>query len=319
LKILRFDGSHIKIKALKGELSSPAFTLRKKTIDVPPQFASMFARPDIFPLNSVGDFQVTAPVEDLQVELLIGQDNIAFGPREEFRLADEAGQLVCYRSYISDNLLLSGSRRTGRASAQAQVGQRRYLVREEGAEVNLLISKAKTSSNNRKINSTDLFKNNRTNLSKIERKFFTQFEDQPLLPIPLPSCDQCKGCPACSNPFSYQRKATTIKLMDQLVKWRDGPFSEGGGYHIKLLYDKEKLAKVDEGRAQALRRLLATERMLDRPQFKEARIHFNKKVQDCIDKGYLVEPKNFKGDLKAVLNSPPCFQPYSFALKDENI
>ena len=50
----------------------------------------MFARPDIFPVNTVGDLQVTAPVDDLQVELLIGQDNIAFGPREEFRLADEA-------------------------------------------------------------------------------------------------------------------------------------------------------------------------------------------------------------------------------------
>ena len=31
----------------------------------------------------------------------------------------------------------------------------------------------------------------------------------------------------------------------------------------------------------------------------------------------MVEPKNFKGDLDAVLNSPSCFQPYSFALKDE--
>jgi hypothetical protein len=216
----------------------------------------LFARPDIFPVNTVGDLQVTAPVDNLQVELLIGQDNTAFGPREEFRLADEAGQLVCYRSYISDNLLLSGSRRTGRASAQAQVGQKRYLVKEEGAEVNLLISKAKASSNNRKINSTDLFKNNRPNLSKIERKFFTQFVDQILLPIPLPSCDSCRGCPACSDPFSYQRKATTIKLMDQLVTWRDGPFNEGGGYHIKLLYDQQKLCKVDEGKAHCSETLI---------------------------------------------------------------
>ena len=254
-------------------------------------------------------------MDDLQVKLLIGQDNIAFGPREEFRFADEAGQLVCYRIYISDNLLLSGSRHTSLASAQAQVGQRRYLVKEEGAEVNLLISKAKASSNSRKINSTDLFKDNRENLSKIERNFFTQFEDQTLFPVPLPSCDSCRGCPACVNPFKYQRKATTIKLMDQSVRWQDGPFNKGGGYHIKLFYDQ--LCKVDEGRAQALRRLLATERMLNRPQFKEARKIFNKKVQDCIDKGYLVEPKDFKGDLEAVLTSPSCFQPYSFALKDE--
>ena len=30
-----------------------------------------------------------------------------------------------------------------------------------------------------------------------------------------------------------------------------------------------------------------------------------------------MEPKDYKGDLEAVLNSPTCFQPYSFALKDE--
>ena len=53
--------------------------------------------------------------------------------------------------------------------------------------------------------------------------------------------------------------------MDQLVSWKDGLFNKGGGYNVRLLYDKDKLCKVDEGRAQALRRLLATERMLARP------------------------------------------------------
>ena len=77
------------------------------------------------------------------------------------------------------------------------------------------------------------------------------------------------------------------------------------------------LCKVYEGRAQALRRLLATDCMLARPQFKEARKNFSKKVQDCIDKGYLVKPKDFKGDLEGVMNASTCFQPYSFALKDE--
>ena len=42
--------------------------------------------------------------------------------------------------------------------------------------------------------------------------------------------------------------------------------------------------------------------------------NFNKKVQDCIDKGYLVEPKDYNGDLEG---EPWCYQPYSFALKDE--
>ena len=66
---------------------------------------------------------------------------------------------------------------------------------------------------------------------------------------------------------------------------------------------KDKLCKVDEGRSQALRRLLAGERML-------ARKNFNSKVQDCIDKGYLVEPKDLKGDLEGVMKSATCFQPY---------
>ena len=57
---------------------------------------------------------------------------------------------------------------------------------------------------------------------------------------------------------------TSIKLMDLLVSWRHGPFNNGGGYHIKLLYDKDKLCKISEGRSQALRRLLATEHMLAR-------------------------------------------------------
>ena len=69
--------------------------------------------------------------------------------------------------------------------------------------------------------------------------------------------------------------------MDQLVKWKPGPHEDGGGYHIQLLYDKDKLARVDEGRSQALRRLLSTERMLDGPQFKEARKILIKKFNNA--------------------------------------
>ena len=46
---------------------------------------------------------------------------------------------------------------------------------------------------------------------------------------------------------------------------------------------------------------------------KEAKENFNKKVLQCIEKGYLVEPKDFKGDLRGL---PKAYQPYSFALKD---
>ena len=45
----------------------------------------------------------------------------------------------------------------------------------------------------------------------------------------------------------------------------------------------------------------------------KARDYYNEKVAQCIEKGYLVEPKDFKGDLQGL---PKAYQPYSFALKD---
>ena len=125
----------------------------------------------------------------------------------------------------------------------------------------------------------------RKNCSKIEKLFFQHFEDQNLLPVASPSCDSCQGCQICADPFKAQRRQTTIKLLDQLVTWKDGPHQDGGGYHIKLLFDKDKLARVDEGRSQALRRLLSTERMLARAEMAQARLYFNEKVAQCIEKG----------------------------------
>ena len=104
-----------------------------------------------------------------------------------------------------------------------------------------------------------------------------------------------------------------IKLMDQLVTWKPGPHEDGGGYNIRLLYDKDKLVRVDEGKSQALRRLMSTERMLARPEISQARKYFNDNVAQCIEKRYLVEPKDFKGDLRGL---PKAYQPYSLALKD---
>ena len=109
LKIICHDRTFIKLKALKGELSSPAFSLKRKTVDVPPVLAPHFARPDLLPTNDVGDIRVTQPVEDYQVQLLLGLDNVAWGPKEVTRFADGSGQLILYRSNISSQLLLSGS------------------------------------------------------------------------------------------------------------------------------------------------------------------------------------------------------------------
>ena len=112
LKIIRSDGTFVQIKAIKGELSSPAFSLKRKTVDVPPELAPHFTEADLLrlPTDDVGDIRVTQPVEDYQVQLLLGQDNVAWGPKEVDRVADGSGQLILYRSYISSQLLLSGSR-----------------------------------------------------------------------------------------------------------------------------------------------------------------------------------------------------------------
>ena len=147
LRIIRRDGTFVQIKALKGELSSPAFTLKRKTVDVPPALAPHFTEADLhrLPTNDVGDIRVTQPVEDYQVQLLLGQDNVAWGPKEVDRVADGSGQLILYRSYISSQLLLSGSRRTGPGSTTTnEVGQRRYLIKEEGSEVSLMRSGIQT-------------------------------------------------------------------------------------------------------------------------------------------------------------------------------
>ena len=145
--------------------------------------APHFARPDLLPTNDVGDIRVTQPVEDYQVQLLLGLDNVAWGPKEETRFADESGQLILYRSYISSQLLLSGSRRTGQGSTTTNdVGQRRYLIKEEGSEVSLMRSGIQTQ------DSRNLFNvDSRKNCSKIERLFFHHFEDQNLLPVASPS------------------------------------------------------------------------------------------------------------------------------------
>ena len=101
--------------------------------------APLLARPDLLPTISVGDIRVTQPVGDYQVHLLLGQDNVAWGPKEESRFANESGQPVLYRSYISSQLLLSGSRRTGPGSTTTNdVAQRHYLIKEEGSEVSLM-------------------------------------------------------------------------------------------------------------------------------------------------------------------------------------
>ena len=75
------------------------------------------------------------------------------------------------------------------------------------------------------------------------------------------------------------------------------------------------LAKVPEGKEAALRRLLSTEKQLMKPHMKGALENFNKKMRQCRERGYLVKPEDYK-DLSHLQR---CYQPVSFALKDEEV
>ena len=308
LKVIRSDGSYFHLKAIKGDLSSKAFTVKRKFIDIPPPLQHHFGN-NVQSYNEVDDIRYYNAPEDFQVQLVIGLDAVALSPMELGRCFDEFGQIAVWKSAISNNLMVTGSRKTGSAAAgRGEANQRSYVIAEEGnQQVNLLRTAVDAG------DSRDLFAK-RSNMTKIERKLFAHIEDSDEIVPPQPElCHSCKGCEVCADPFKARREQTVINLLDQLVTFQEGSREEGGGYHVRLLYDPEVLAQVPEGREAALRRLLATERQLSRPGMSQAREYFNQKVQQCRDKGYLVKPAEFPG----ISHLQKAYQPYSFALKDE--
>ena len=84
----------------------------------------MIARLDLLPTNSVGDVRVTQPVEDYQVQLLLGLDNVAYMPKEMEmgKYTIEGGQLILFQSFISGSVLPSRSRCTGYKSTMKYGG-----------------------------------------------------------------------------------------------------------------------------------------------------------------------------------------------------
>ena len=307
LKVVRADGQVFNLKSIKGDLAGRAFTLKQKFVDVPPSLHHFFEG-SFQHYNEVGDIRYYNAHKDFQIQLVIGLDALAFAPLELGRGHDDHGQLVIYRSFISGALMVAGSRRSGAATAvRGEANQRSYVITDENNHEVSLMRTVHTQ------DSRELFAK-RTPLTKIERKLFAHIEDQDELVPPQPElCPNCKDCQICTDPFKARREQTVINLLDQLVTFKEGKHEEGGGYHVKLLFDPELLAKVPEGREAALRRLLATERQLLRPGMEKARAYFNEKVQKCRDKGYLLPPDQFK-DLSHLQKA---YQPYSFALKDE--
>ena len=312
LQVLNADGAVFCLKALKSDLSGKAFTIKRKFADVPPRLHHHFV-PGYQEVNEIGDvrhWNLTEGATD-QVDLVIGLDAVALFPREIDRDQDEHGQLVMWRSLISNQVLVSGSRKSGWASPvyTQTVDHRSYVVLEEGDQPVTLL---RTAVDLGIEDSRNLFER-RKNLTKVERKLYTHFEDNDQLVPPQPEqCPSCQGCEICKDPFKARRNQTVNKLMDQLVSFKEGSREQGGGFHIKLIYDPELLAKVSEGRQAALRRLLSTEKQLLRPEMKGALQNFNKKMKQCQEKGYFVSPEEV--DLTGLQKS---YQPVSFALKDE--
>ena len=118
IKVILIDGSSCVLKAIKSDMSAPGFTLKRKTIDIPPRLSQHITRSNlhVIPTNDIGDTRYTNPVENYNVQLLLGTDNVAYMPYELDRHADEGGQVILFRSIISGMILPCGSRRTGRTS-----------------------------------------------------------------------------------------------------------------------------------------------------------------------------------------------------------
>ena len=308
LRLMKSDGTCIPLKAIKGDLSGRAFTLKPKTVDIPYPLHCHFEG-TVQDFNDMGDLRVGNLTEDSRVELVIGLDACALAPFELARWHDNHGQTMLYRSVISNKVIVTGSRRTGAATTvSAGTSQRTYAIVEEGNRpVSLLRASVDFE------DSRDLFVK-RANLTKIEKKLFSHIEDCDEIVPPLPSlCRTCEGCEICRDPFKKRNQETVIKLLDQLVTFREGKREDGGGFHVRLLFDPDILVKVPEGRSAALRRLLATEKQLTKPGMESARENFNKKVQACRDKGYLVGPEQLPG----ISSMQKAYMPFSFALKDE--
>ena len=317
LKLLKPDGSAVYIKAVKGDLSGEGWKLKKKFVDVPPPLQPHFGG-TIQDYNEVGDLRIPNVVDDFQVNLVIGLDVCTLFPYELGRWSDDNGQLVMYKSLLSNRVIVTGARRTGsmapKSRFESNSNLRSYVIAEENEDIQLLRTES-VAAKSVPADTRDLFVQRR-NLTKVEQKLFKHIEDGDQLVPPQPElCHSCKGCQICSDPFKARRDKVVIQLMDQLVTFKQAPREEKGGYHIKLLYDTDLLPRVAVGKEAALKRLIATEKQLSKPGMEAARRYFNDKVQRCRDNGYLLSKSQAEG--LGLEGLQKAYMPYSFALKDE--
>jgi hypothetical protein len=306
LKIILPDGRPRFIKTIATEMRSQnAFTIVKKWIDAPPHWNNQhFNQQAHFAPN--GNLRFLNLTDGEEVDILLGSDNSYLAPMEMDRYEDDAGCVTLYKSCLQENiLLLGGGRLVGGAVVPIMGSQHRgfQLTAEEDFD-NCTV---------RRITADDtvLFPENPiAKMSKLDQKFFKEFEDNNLLPPHPRACNGCAECPTCSDVGAVmKRKAIEARLDDICQLDSINPWPEGG-WHISLLWNNLK-PKVPENRQDSVRRFLATERALLKSP--EALQTFNEQVNKCLSLGYFVLSSDYKGNLDGLQIS---YLPLSYALKD---
>ena len=309
LKIRLADGTFRFIKTVATDMrSKKAYTLQTKCIDLPRHWNSLHCR-DTLMHSETGDLRCHNLTEGHEIELLIGSDLGCLAPVEVDRYNDNAGCVTLYNSKLqNDEMLLGGSRLVGLSMVPPPDTHHRFFKMDvcsgnAQAQEEVIIRRCVT-----KDTSSILFPENPlAKMSKVDKQFFKEFQDNNLLP---PHPRACKGCTACleqgpcADISAVHRRKTMEENLDKLCTLDEG------GWKIRLLWNSLK-EKVPTNEQDALRRFLATERSLIRSP--SALTTFNAQVLKCLEKGYFVLAKDYKEDLK---DRQVSYLPLSYALKD---
>ena len=306
LKVLLADGTYRFIKTIAAEMrAQKAFTLQTKFIDLPPKWNSQHFM-NTLTVGQNANIRCANLTEGHDIELLLGSDLGALAPLEIDRYEDRAGCVTLYESKLQNELLLLGGSRLVGLTPVPSSDMHNRSFRIDPSSDKVIVRRTITNDT-----TPILFPENPiAKMSKTDQHFFKSFQDNNLLPPHPRACKGCTECPTCSDISAIQRRKTIEANLDKLCTLDTENLWPQGGWRIQLLWNSLK-PKVPTNETDSVRRFLATERSLVRSP--TALKTFNEQVQKCLDKGYFVLAKDYKGDLKGRQVS---YLPLSYALKD---
>ena len=314
LKMIMPNGQPRFIKTIATEMRSQrAFRLVQKCIDAPCAWNQKHFNngSQVGPNHNLRFLNFT---EGPEIELLLGADLAFLSPMEVDRFEDAGGGVVLYRSCLQNDIfLLGGSRLVGPAvvptsDSSSQRGFRFEAQNGTDKERKDVLVRRTVARENADV----LFPENPlAKMSKLDKKFFQEFEDSNLL-LPHPrACAGCEACPTCSDVGASEKRMAMEKGMDGLCHLdTEKPWPEGG-WHISLMWNALK-EKVPTNEQDAIRRFLATEKSIAKNP--SALKSFNDQVEKCLSLGYFVLQGDYMEDMKGRQVS---FLPLSYALKDK--